>query len=121
MVRTEFTGDKAVARGPLPEYRACLIESDGHLIKRVELVCTDDEAAKEQAKTCRVARRRAFAGGPQDRGVQVEALGGGKRFRSQLCHGEPGPAVRVFPNQIISALPFCPQLLTAHQHSLKNR
>jgi hypothetical protein len=35
----------------MPEYRAYLFGSDGHIIKRVELVCTDDEAAKEQAKT----------------------------------------------------------------------
>jgi hypothetical protein len=35
----------------MPEYRAYLFGSDGHIIKRVELVCTDYEAAKEQAKT----------------------------------------------------------------------
>ena len=35
----------------MPEYRAYLFGSDGHIIKRVELVCTDDEAAKEPAKT----------------------------------------------------------------------
>ena len=35
----------------MPEYRGYLFGSDGHIIKRVELVCTDDEAAKEQAKT----------------------------------------------------------------------
>ena len=34
----------------MPEYRAYLI-GDGHIVQRVELVCTDDEAAKEQAKT----------------------------------------------------------------------
>jgi hypothetical protein len=31
-------------------YRAYLIGPDGHIVKRVELVCADDEAAKEQAK-----------------------------------------------------------------------
>ena len=32
-------------------YRAYLIGPDGHIVKRVELVCADDEAAKERAKT----------------------------------------------------------------------
>ena len=31
--------------------RAYLIGPDGHFVKCVELVCDDDEAAKEQAKT----------------------------------------------------------------------
>jgi hypothetical protein len=35
----------------MPEYRAYLIGPDGHFVKCVELVCADDEAAKEQAKT----------------------------------------------------------------------
>ena len=35
----------------MPEYRAYLFGSDVHIIKRVELVCTDDEASKEQSKT----------------------------------------------------------------------
>jgi hypothetical protein len=34
----------------MPEYRAYLIGPDGHIVKRVELVCTD-EVAREQAKT----------------------------------------------------------------------
>ena len=34
----------------MPEYRAYLIGPDGHIVERVELVCADDEAAKEQAK-----------------------------------------------------------------------
>ena len=34
----------------MQEYRAYLIGPDGHFVKRVELVCDDDEAAKEQAK-----------------------------------------------------------------------
>ena len=33
----------------MPEYRAYMIGPDGHIIKRIELVC-DDEAAKQQAK-----------------------------------------------------------------------
>ena len=51
--------------------RAYLIVPDGHFVKCVELVCDDDEAAKEQAKIGRPARRRALAGGPQDYGVQA--------------------------------------------------
>ena len=35
----------------MQEYRAYLIGPDGHIVKRVELVCADDEAAKEQAKS----------------------------------------------------------------------
>jgi hypothetical protein len=35
----------------MPEYRAYLIGPDGHIVERVELVCTDDEVAREQAKT----------------------------------------------------------------------
>jgi hypothetical protein len=35
----------------MPEYRAYLVGPDGHIVQRVELVCTDDEAAREQAKT----------------------------------------------------------------------
>ena len=35
----------------MQEYRAYLIGPDGHFVKRVELVCADDEAAKEQAKS----------------------------------------------------------------------
>ena len=35
----------------MPEYRAYLIGPDGHFVERVELVCADDEAAKEQAKS----------------------------------------------------------------------
>jgi hypothetical protein len=31
-------------------YRAYLIKSDGHVIYRVDLVCDNDEAAKERAK-----------------------------------------------------------------------
>ena len=34
----------------MPEYRAYLIGPDGHIVRRIELVCADDEAAKEQAK-----------------------------------------------------------------------
>jgi len=34
----------------MQEYRAYLIGPDGHFVKRIELVCDDDEVAKEQAK-----------------------------------------------------------------------
>jgi hypothetical protein len=32
------------------EYRIYLIGSDGHIKSRVDLICADDEAAKEHAK-----------------------------------------------------------------------
>jgi hypothetical protein len=32
------------------EYRAYLIGRDGHIVYRVDLLCDDDEAAKERAK-----------------------------------------------------------------------
>jgi hypothetical protein len=32
------------------EYRAYIIGSDGHFVRAIELVCPDDEAAKEYAK-----------------------------------------------------------------------
>ena len=51
----------------MQEYRAYLIGPDGHFVKRVELVCADDEAAKEQGKSpSRWVRRRALAGGSQN-------------------------------------------------------
>ena len=34
----------------MQEYRAYLVGPDDHIVKCVELVCADDEAAKEQAK-----------------------------------------------------------------------
>jgi hypothetical protein len=34
----------------MPEYQAYVIGPHGHIFKRVELVCADDEAAKEHAK-----------------------------------------------------------------------
>jgi hypothetical protein len=34
----------------MPEYRAYIIGSDGHFHSSVQLDCTDDEVAKEQAK-----------------------------------------------------------------------
>ena len=34
----------------MQEYRAYLIGPDGHIVRRIELVCADDEVAKEQAK-----------------------------------------------------------------------
>jgi len=32
------------------EYRAYIIGDDGHILRPVELVCENDEAAKEQAR-----------------------------------------------------------------------
>jgi len=32
------------------EYRAYLIDRDGHIRQRVDMLCADDDAAKEQAK-----------------------------------------------------------------------
>jgi hypothetical protein len=32
------------------EYRAYLIGADGHILRRVDMFCTDDDAAKGQAK-----------------------------------------------------------------------
>ena len=58
----------------MPEYRAYLIGPDGHFVERFELVCADDEAAKEQAKSLADGHCRALAGGPQDCGIQVEPL-----------------------------------------------
>ena len=34
----------------MQEYRAYLIGPDGHIFQRTDLVCADDEAAKESAK-----------------------------------------------------------------------
>ena len=34
----------------MQEYRAYLIGPDGHIIQRADLVCADEEAAKEHAK-----------------------------------------------------------------------
>jgi hypothetical protein len=34
----------------MQEYRAYLIGQDGHFIRRIDLLCADDGAAKEQAK-----------------------------------------------------------------------
>jgi hypothetical protein len=35
----------------MPEYRAYLVGPDDHILQCVEMVCADDAAAKEQAKT----------------------------------------------------------------------
>jgi hypothetical protein len=32
------------------EYRAYIIGQDGHIFRRIELICADDKVAKEQAK-----------------------------------------------------------------------
>jgi hypothetical protein len=32
------------------EYRAYLIGRDGHILRRVDILCDDDEAAKERAQ-----------------------------------------------------------------------
>jgi hypothetical protein len=34
----------------MPEYRAYIIDSDGHFQASVPLICPDDETAKDQAK-----------------------------------------------------------------------
>lgn len=34
----------------MAEYRAYIVGPDGHFLQRVDLVCPDDEAAKEHAK-----------------------------------------------------------------------
>ena len=34
----------------MPEYRAYVIGQDGHIELRVDLVCADEQAAKEKAK-----------------------------------------------------------------------
>jgi hypothetical protein len=36
--------------GAMQEYRAYLIGPDGHIFQRTDLVCVDDEAAKESAE-----------------------------------------------------------------------
>ena len=34
----------------MPEYRACLVNEDGSVVRSVQLVCPDDDTAKEYAK-----------------------------------------------------------------------
>jgi hypothetical protein len=34
----------------MPDYRAYLIGTDGHIANRVDFICADDETAKERAK-----------------------------------------------------------------------
>jgi hypothetical protein len=34
----------------MQEYRACLIGPDGHVTHRIDLICADENAAKERAK-----------------------------------------------------------------------
>lgn len=34
----------------MQEYRAYLMDTDGHIVQREDLICTDEETAKEQAK-----------------------------------------------------------------------
>jgi len=34
----------------MPEYRAYMVGTDGHIVKATELVCPNDEAAKEYAR-----------------------------------------------------------------------
>ena len=34
----------------MTEYRAYIVDVDGHFVRAVELICPDDEAAKENAK-----------------------------------------------------------------------
>jgi len=33
----------------MPEYRAYLVGQDGHIQHRIDLICADDDAAKERA------------------------------------------------------------------------
>jgi hypothetical protein len=34
----------------MQEYSACIIGQDGHIQQRIDLLCADDNAAKEQAR-----------------------------------------------------------------------
>ncbi|HJW99971.1 MAG TPA: hypothetical protein VJ453_07410 [Terriglobales bacterium] len=34
----------------MPEYRAYMVGTDGHILKATELVCPNDEAAKQYAR-----------------------------------------------------------------------
>jgi hypothetical protein len=34
----------------MPEYRAYIVDSDGHFIRPIQLACSNDECAKEYAK-----------------------------------------------------------------------
>jgi len=34
----------------MPEYRACLMDEDGSVLRSVQLVCPDDDTAKEYAR-----------------------------------------------------------------------
>jgi hypothetical protein len=34
----------------MPEYRACIIGLDGHILKAVEFICEDDSAAMKKAE-----------------------------------------------------------------------
>jgi hypothetical protein len=45
-----FQIPKPLERNAMAEYRAYVIGADGHFIRAVELVCPDDDAAKECAK-----------------------------------------------------------------------
>jgi hypothetical protein len=35
----------------MPNYNAYLIDDDGHVTQRIDLVCADEDTAKEQAKS----------------------------------------------------------------------
>jgi hypothetical protein len=41
------------------EYRAYLIGRDGHIVHRVDILCVDDEAAKERARSVASQAARA--------------------------------------------------------------
>jgi hypothetical protein len=41
----------AAAGPPMPEYQAYVIGEDGHIKQRIDLVCADDDRAKERAKS----------------------------------------------------------------------
>ncbi len=40
----------------MPEYRACIIGLDGHILKAVEFICDDDSAAMKKAEQLVEAR-----------------------------------------------------------------
>ena len=54
------------------EYRAYLIGLDGHIVRRVDLLCDQDEAAKAQFRWH--PHRRVMAGRPFGRNASYQAL-----------------------------------------------
>jgi hypothetical protein len=62
----------------MPEYRAYLIGPDDHIVKRVELVCTD-EVAREQAKTLAEWHDSGFKGRQRFHGAMCVHVGTERR------------------------------------------